>query len=186
MNVPMKRRDLLKLGASVATTPALGIAQEHSPAGARAGTPKPAAEWLPELFDEHQNQTVIALVDLIIPATDTPGAKAALVNRHMDHILAAAPEDEKTQFREGLWWVDGYAIRTHGKPFASCTGAQQTSILETLDAGNDADIGPGRKFFQMLKGMTAQVYYSTEIGFNELNKGGRVPATFGCPHPEHA
>ena len=38
----------------------------------------------------------------------------------------------------------------------------------------------------MLKGMTAEVYYATEIGFNELNKGGRVPATFGCQHPEHA
>src|SRR5438445_11766535 len=89
MNVPMKRRDLLKLGASVATTPALGIAQEHGHAA--TGTAKPAAEWIPELFDDHQNQTVIALVDLIIPATDTPGATAALVNRHMDHILAAAP-----------------------------------------------------------------------------------------------
>ncbi len=186
MNVPMKRRDLLKLGASVATTPALGIAQEHDHAAANAGTAKPAAEWTPELFDDHQNQTVIALVDLIIPATDTPGAKAALVNRHMDHILAAAPEDEKTRFREGLWWVDGYAIRKHGKPFASCSTAQQTAILETLDAGTDPDSGPGHKFFQTLKGMTAQVYYATQIGFNELNKGGRVPATFGCKHPEHA
>ena len=184
MNVPMKRRDLLKLGASVATTPALGIAQEHSHTAASAA--KPAAEWTPELFDEHQNQTVIALVDVIIPATDTPGAKAALVNRHMDHILAAAPEDEKTQFREGLWWVDGYAIRKHGKPFASCSAAQQTAILEMLDTGADPVNGPGHKFFQMLKGMTAQIYYSTEIGFKELNKGGRVPATFGCQHPEHA
>ena len=135
----MKRRDLLKLGASVATTPALGIAQEHNHAA--AGTAKPAAEWTPELFDDHQNQTVIALVDLIIPATDTPGAKAALVNRHMDHILGAAPEDEKTSFREGLWWVDGYAIRKHGKPFASCTAAEQTAILKTLDAGTDPDTG---------------------------------------------
>ncbi len=184
MNVPMKRRDLLKLGASVATTPALGIAQQHSHAG--AGTAKPAAEWAPELFDEHQNQTVIALVDLIIPATETPGAKAALVNRHMDHILAASPEDEKTQFREGLWWVDGYAIRKHGKPFAGCTVPEQTAILEELDTGSDPANGPGHKFFQILKGMTAQIYYSTETGFNELNKGGRVPATFGCRHPEHA
>jgi len=184
MNLPMKRRDLLKLGASVATTPALGIAQEHSHAG--AGAAKPASEWAPELFDEHQNQTVISLVDLIIPATDTPGAKAALVNRHIDHSLAAAPEDEKTQFREGLWWVDGYAIRKHGKPFASCSAAQQTAILEMLDTGADPVNGPGHKFFQMLKGMTARIYYSTEIGFKELNKGGRVPATFGCQHPEHA
>src|SRR5439155_995354 len=117
---------------------------------------QPAAKWTQELFDDHQNQTVIALVDLIIPATDTPGAKAALVNRHMDHILGAAPEDEKTSFREGLWWVDGYAIRKHGKPFASCNAAEQTAILKTLDAGTDPDTGRGHKFFQMLKGMTSR------------------------------
>jgi len=34
--------------------------------------------------------------------------------------------------------------------------------------------------------MTAEVYYATEIGFNELNKGGRVPATFGGPHQERS
>ena len=180
----MNRRDLLKLGASVAAVPAAGVAQQPE-REASAATAKPADVWKPELLDEHQNQTVIALVDLIIPATDTPGAKAAMVNRHIDHILAAAPEDEKTRFREGLWWVDGYTIRKHNKPFVACTPAEQTAILETLDAGTEPGAAPGQRFFQMLKGFTSEIYYSTEIGFKELNKGGRVPATFACPHPEH-
>ena len=179
----MNRRDLLKLG--VAAVPAAGTAQQHDHAQASPAPAKPATTWKPELFDDHQNQTVIALVDLIIPATDTPGAKAALVNQHMDHIFAAAPEEEKTKFREGLWWVDGYAIRKNGQPFVRCTPEQQKAILQTLDAGNDPDTAPGRRFFQMFKGVTAQIYYATEIGFKELNKGGRVPATFGCRHPEH-
>jgi len=180
----MNRRDVLKLGASVAAVPAAGVAQQHDHAAGPAT--KPGADWKPELFDDHANETVIALIDLIIPATDTPGAKAALVNRHMDHILAASPEEEKTQFREGLWWVDGHALRTHGKPFAACSAEQQTSTLEALDSGTDSDLAPGHRFFQMLKGMTTQIYYATEAGFRELNKGGRVPATFGCRHPEHA
>src|SRR5690349_14605878 len=134
----MNRRELLKLGASVAAAPAAGIAQQHEhPASGAA--PKPTAEWKAELFDEHENQTVIALVDLIIPATDTPGAKAAVVNRHMDHILAAAPEDEKTRFREGLWWIDGYAMRKYSKPFTGCNTPEQTAILQTLDQGKDPD-----------------------------------------------
>src|SRR6202158_3899994 len=139
----MKRRDLLKLGASVAAVPAAAIGQQHQheTANPAAGKPKPAA-WKPELFDDHQNQTVIALVDLIIPATDTPGAKAALVNQHMDHIVAAAPEEEKTKFREGLWWVDGYAIRKIGQPFVRCTPDQQKAILQALDAGTDPDVAP--------------------------------------------
>src|SRR6185503_10527264 len=150
----MNRRDLLKLGATAATVPVVGLAQPAKPAN-------PADNWKPELFDDHQNQTIVALVDLIIPDTDTPGARAALVNRHIDHILAAAPEDERTQFREGLWWVDGYAIRKHGKPFAGLTVAQQTEILQTLDSGTDTDLAPGHRFFQMLKSATSEIYYST-------------------------
>jgi len=186
----MKRRDLLKLGASIATVPAAGLAQQHEHSATAANqiakSGVSASDWKPELFDDHENQTLIALVDLMIPATDTPGAKAALVNRHMDHILAAAGEDEKTRFREGLWWIDGYALRRYGKPFIGCTTEEQTVILQTLDEGKDADTAPGHQFFPWLKGMTAQVYYSTEIGFQELNKGGRVPTTFACPHPEHS
>ena len=179
----MRRRDLLKLGASVAAAPGASLAQQH---GHSDATAKPAPAWKPELFDDHENETVIVLTDLIIPATDTPGAKAALVNQHLDHILAASLEEEKTRFREGLWWVDGYALRKHGKPFTGCTPEGQIAILEALDAGLDPEGTPGHHFFQMLKGMTTEIYYATEIGRNELNKGGRVPATFACRHPEHA
>src|SRR2546426_3964446 len=87
----MNRRDLLKLGASAAAVPAAGLAQQHDEHATPAQkVAKAATEWRPELLDDHQNQTVMVLVDLIIPATDTPGAKAALVNRHIDHLLAAA------------------------------------------------------------------------------------------------
>ena len=177
----MNRRALLRLGASIAAVPA--AAQERHDHTAPPATVSP--EWKPEFFDEHANATLIALIDLVIPATDTPGAKGALVNRHIDHILAASAEDEKTAFREGLWWVDGYALRQHGKPFVDCTQAQQVAFLEALDAGTAPDVTPGHNFFQRLKGMTSEIYYATEAGFRELNKGGRVPAMFACSHPEH-
>ena len=174
----MNRRDILKLAAtSAAAVPAVGIAQQ--PAA------KPAASWRPSFFDAHQNQTVTTLADIIIPATDTPGAMAAQVDRHLDHLLAASPEDEKQAFREGLGWLDGYALRTQGKPFVRCARDRQVSILETLDSNSAPDLAPGHRFFELAKRLTVQLYYSTEIGFNELNKGARVPATFGCPHPEH-
>jgi hypothetical protein len=32
----------------------------------------------------------------------------------------------------------------------------------------------------MAKALTSRIYYSTEIGMRELNKGGRVPATLNC------
>lgn len=167
----MKRRDLLKLGASTAAAP-LALAQKVAPAPIT-----PAAAWTPQLFDAHQNETVIALTELLIPATDTPGAKAALVNRHLDRQLHDGPVEEQIRFLDGMAWLDGEAIRRHSEPFVRCSEPRQIALLEALDSG----VGPGHEFFQLVKTLTARLYYATEIGFQEMNKGGRVPATFACP-----
>ena len=159
----MNRRDLLKTAIAAAT------------AVARAQN----ATWKPVLFDAHQNDTVIVLTDLIIPATDTPGANAAQVNRFLDLLLSESPAEEQSRFLQGLGWLDGYARRAHGAPFVGCTAAQQTALLEALDS-------EGNVFFQDLKRRTVSGYYTSKIGVDELNKGGRVPKSYGCAHPGHS
>ena len=66
----------------------------------------PAPGWKPLLLDEHQNETLIILSDLIIPATDTPGAKEALVNRYIDLVLAADTHGKPArvpEFASAIW-----------------------------------------------------------------------------------
>jgi len=180
----MKRRDLFKISASAAAAlPAL--AQAQAPPSKPTELPPASSAWKPKLFDAHQNATVVALTELIIPATDTPGAKAALVNRHLDLLLADGSQEDRVAFISGLNWLDGYAIRQHKHPFVKCTPAQQTAILTALDSGANAPAA-GRRFFRLAKSWTARIYYNTQIGFQELNKGGRVPSTFGCTHGSHA
>ncbi len=164
----MHRRDLLKL-AIPAVIPA-AWAQEVS---------KPA--WRPAVFDAHENETVIVLTDLIIPATDTPGAKIARVNRYIDLLLKDDKLDQQERFLGGLAWIDAHAIALHGNAFVKCTPADQVAMLKALDEGT----GPGHAFFQQVKSLTSKIYYATEIGFQELNKGGRVPASFSCSHVSH-
>ena len=172
----MKRREILKLGAAApAALPILGQAQQTA-----------RAAWKPKAFNAHQNETVVALAELIIPATDTPGAKAALVNRHIDLLLADGPETERERFLSGLAWLDDYAVRNYGSPFIKTSAVEQVAILETLDANRNSGVPAGNQFFRMLKSMTSRIYYNTEIGYKELNKGGRPPKSFGCKHPEHA
>jgi len=165
----MDRRDFVKLGVSAFTIPA-AWAQHAS-----------KTDWKPSVLDDHQNETVIALTELIIPATDTPGAKAARVNRYIDLFLRDGSAAQRERFLAGLSWLDGFAIREHGHPFVHCTSAEQTAMLQSLDA----ETGPGHDFFRQAKSLTAKIYYATEIGFEELNKGGRVPVTFGCEHASH-
>jgi hypothetical protein len=183
----MNRRELFKLGAVAATAPTAGIAQgEHAGHAATDTVKTVEAAWKPALFDAHQNETVIALTELIIPATDTPGAEAAQVNRYMDLLLNDGPADQREHFLSGLAWLDGYTLKHHQKPFVRLTTAEQTATLEKLDGATDEDLRPGTRFFRQAKQMTSGIYYSTQIGFQELNKGGRVPASFGCSHSDHA
>lgn len=181
----MNRRDLFRVGASGVAATALGAQHQHpvTPATTNEAT---AAGWAPSVFDGHQNDTVIALTECIIPETDTPGAKAANVNRYMDLLLRDGDPRRRQQFLEGLSWVDGYSIRRFKAPFVRLPESDQVEILKTLDAGGDPALQPGHAYFRMLKTMTASIYYATEIGFNELNKGGRVPSGFGCDGANHA
>jgi len=159
----MHRRELLKLGVFAIPS---AWAQQAS-----------RLDWTPSFLDDHQNETVIALTDAIIPATDTPGAKAALVNRYIDLFLRDGEPWQREHFVAGLNFLDGRAIETHGHPFVHLTAAQQTNVLHSIES---------HEFFRLAKGVTANIYYNTQIGFRELNKDGRVPGSYGCKHPEHA
>ncbi len=108
----MKRRELIRrgvfAGAVAALRPGLAMTRSATQAAGAAGSSEltpaqsgvdasndlAAPGWKPKFFDEHQNDTVMVLSDLIIPATDTPGAKEALANRYIDLVLAAEKPDD--------------------------------------------------------------------------------------------
>jgi hypothetical protein len=174
----MKRRDLFKMTGALAASPTVAMAAATRPPA------EPA--WKPEVLTAHQNDTIVALTDLIIPETDTPGAKAANVNRYIDLFLKETPSDQTEHLIAGLGWLDRYANQTHGHAFTSCPKDEQISILEAFDTNKEPGIQPGHDFFEMMKGITTRFYYNTAIGFRELNKGGRAPSSFGCEHGGHA
>lgn len=171
----MKRREALKVTAGAVVLPALLSAQ----------MPKGKA-WKPSVFTPDQDAAVVALTEIVIPTTDTPGAKQAEVNRYIDLLLHDGPASERERFVAGLQWFDDYAAKKNGQPFAKLTTAEQTAIVAELDAEGTPDLEKGHQFFRMAKNMTSRIYYSTAIGYKELNKGGRVPKTVGCEHSGHA
>jgi hypothetical protein len=165
----MKRRDVLKFGATMAAIPAAGAAQTTPP----PRNPSPPV-WNPSFFNQHQNDTVVAVTDLLIPATETPGAKDALVNRYIDKILAASDHPAQNEFAHDLDALDVFSRQSAGDDFVRLTPDQQRAVLEKMMTNAQ------RPSFDRLKGWTSRIYYATRPGFEELNKGGRVPATFAC------
>jgi gluconate 2-dehydrogenase gamma chain len=146
--------------------------------------------WSPSVLTPRQNEAVIALSELIIPATDTPGAKAALVNVFIDHVLSTADASERSEFIRGLTWLDDRCRARVGKDVAGATAAELTTVVTPLAAEGTAaaEDAPGIAFFRAIKSMTITGYYTTEIGLRqELGDDGRMMlgAFEGCTHPEH-
>jgi hypothetical protein len=67
----------------------------------------------PVVLTPPHSDAVIALAELIIPETDTPGAKAALVNRFIDRLPASATPAERSEFIRGLTAFEGCARPEH-------------------------------------------------------------------------
>lgn len=172
----------------VASLSAQARAEAHAHAAASAAGAQ--AAWTPAVLTPHQNEAVIALSELIIPETDTPGAKAALVNRFVDRVLSTASSAERDQFLQGLTWLDDRCRARVGKDVAAATSAELTALLTPLaeEGTRPVEDAPGVAFFHAIKSMTISGYYTTEIGLRqELGEDGRMvlPSFEGCTHPEH-
>ena len=142
------------------------------------------------MLTSHQNDTIIALTELIIPETDTPGAKASLVNRFVDSVLEDATAQDRDAFVHGLTWLDERSRTLFKKDFLDATPADQTALLTRLSKENNVDKEAqiGVEFFQAIKSMTINGYYTTEIGLRrELGDSGQLfqAVSQGCDHPEH-
>ena len=189
-----RRRVIRTLAAGAAASPfwvasltALSRQQAHNHAADAAIV---AQDWAPKVLSARQNDLVIALAELIIPETDTPGARAARVNRFVDSVLQEAKPADRSSFLRGLGWIDQRSRALFKKDFLTASQSEQTELLTRLSAdGNpQKEAAAGRDFFQAIKTMTINGYYTSEIGLRrELGDKGQLflPVFTGCDHPEH-
>jgi len=138
------------------------------------------------------------MTDLIIPETDTPGAKAARVNEFIDVVLTEwATDDERQHFLAGLADIDKQSNDLFARDFVDASHAQQFALLRALDEsgtpsrareqhhGNtipeDRDKQLEGDFFTVFRGITIHGYYTSEIGFKQELHMQIIPgALHGC------
>lgn len=147
-----------------------------------------------------------ALAELILPQTDTPGAKAARVNEFIDKIVADwYSEEERQFFLAGLASVDARTQTLFGKNFVDASTiqqaeilsglgeamAQETSTLTTAPRGyRGAAPEPDNNFYFMFRDLTLTGYFTSEVGFTKQLHEEIIPGHFdGCtpmaaPAPE--
>src|ERR1700733_14956249 len=100
----MERRDVLKLLASATVLPTLSSDALFWLQGVHTQIAKASAL---KTLTPDQDAIVTTISELIIPQTDTPGAKAAKVNEFIDLILSDWYDEPATaRFLAGLADVD--------------------------------------------------------------------------------
>ena len=100
--------------------------------------PRPTATETPAKPPGDFTSEEIALLDeiaeTILPATKTPGAKAAQTGTLMAVIVADCySASEQKTFREGMRKVDAACKQAHNVPFIQATPAQRLAVLTPLD-----------------------------------------------------
>jgi len=192
----IRRREVLRiLGTAAAAAQFPGFSKWGFACGhiGNAALQIRPAVYRPQFFTAAEFAMVERLTEIIIPNDGTPGAKEAGVAEFIDFMVASDP-DVQYGFRTGLTWLNVQSERRNGKRFVELTPEQQTSLLEPLGFKEKARLGEeeGVRFFRTMREYTVTGFYTSEIGYKELDNPALrfYSESPKCTHhkddPEHA
>lgn len=191
----VSRRQALKVLGAVPVAAALGAQQATTPLtpGVTSQTPAkpsaaPGAQKTPRFFNAHEWATVALLADYVIPRDERSGsATDAKVPEYMDFLLSEKDANVNTQiaFHGGLGWLDTECRKRFDKTFIAASDAQRRQVLDDIAYPQKAkpEMSYGVTFFNRFRDMTASGFFSSAIGWQDLQYKGNVfnPGYDGCP-----
>ncbi len=108
------------------------------------------------------------LVDLIIPATDTPSAGALDVHGFIDNQLKHCfDKNSQNLFIAGLDKLERICRQMNGQAFSEVNTDAQVALLVAAEAGGKPCNVDDKAFFYQLKTLTLLGYYTSEVGATE-------------------
>lgn len=190
----MDRRELLKTIALL--TGGAVVGGEFFLSGCTSGGGTAASVFTPAtiaLLDE--------VAETIIPATTTPGAKAAAVGSFMKVMVTDCyTEEEQEKFREGITALQDTCRKMHNETFMNCTPEQRHNLLVALEKEakvyntqkNEAEkearevakatkkpfTGAPPHYYTMLKQLTLWGFFTSKTGMTETLRHEPVPGRY--------
>lgn len=182
------------VGVGVAAPLAAAEATQHLHDAAEApnaqGTGAAAASTR-VFLSNHQFETLNVLANLILPGSLASGTPAFI-----DRLLAVEDVDTRRRFVSALGAFDGEAMRAHSRAFKDVTAAEQTALLTQASTmapsrppvawrrgdpigapAAAAEPGNLRDYFDHIKGIVADIHFSSEPGLRELGWTGSIMHT---------
>jgi hypothetical protein len=188
---PISRRDVLKsltigvaAGSVLSMIPAEAAEHAHRMVTAEKSA---AGKYAPKFFSAHQYKTLQSLCQAIIPPdAEVGGAVEAGAPEFIDLLTSENP-DYQLALGGGIMWLDSECSDRFGKTFLESTAAQQKEVLDLIAYRKNADADPslsqGIEFFSFLRNLTADGFFTSEIGIKYLAYVGNTHLKEfpGCP-----
>jgi gluconate 2-dehydrogenase gamma chain len=167
----------------------------------RAKEEKKAGAYKPKLFNDREFQTLGRLAELIVPADELSGSARDAGAPEFIDLLCSQNEELATIFTGGLSWLDNQMRHRHSLTFLEAGEQQQTAMLDSLVKAEmtnierqakgmtyegsqhykdfsaygvhaASDLGPGIRFFDWVRKMTVDAFYTSEIGIKDIDFRG--------------
>jgi len=173
----MERREALRqislLSGAALSAPVL--------AAALGGCKGAVSNYTPVNLSETHFQAIATIADIIIPETDTPGAKEAGVAQFIDVAMGSYFErDDYDRFIGGMNVINQDSNERYQIPFAELDELRQTQIVTVMDqkAFDALEAGEKPQFFTTLKQLVLLGYYMSEVGATEELRYLRAPGRY--------
>jgi gluconate 2-dehydrogenase gamma chain len=182
----MNRREALQqvawlMGGAISAPALLGILN--------GCTPRQSAGWKPVFLNDEQGALVGEVAEIMIPRTDTPGAKDVGIPSFIDLMLKDAyPKEDQGRFIAGLKQFDAQAHEQYGRGFMQLDSAQRGALVrathEAATAVERSYTGSAaleRPFVLMTKELTLLGYFTSQAGATQVLQYNPLPGVFkGC------
>ncbi len=176
----MNRRDILKASAIFLGYGLVGGTSVAVLNGCKADK---SVDWKPSFFTQDQIDILAEAAERIIPKTDTPGAKEALVHRYIDEAVKNNfKKEEQDEALQAVGEFDLQANEKFNKKFVDISDAQKDEILQGLaDASKEEGDNALKNVFPSLKSLVVSGYFTSEIGATMALIHDPIPGPYqGC------
>ncbi|TLP80271.1 gluconate 2-dehydrogenase subunit 3 family protein [Maribacter sp. ACAM166] len=138
-------------------------------------------DWQPLFFTGEEAKTIAALVDMILPRTDTPGALDVKSDIFIDTVIAKSYDKEgQDDMRANITAFNENCKSKYGAVFYNLNEDDRIAILNEAEKSSGkfgkgvwgAGVGPQEPigFYRSMKSMAIWAYFtSEEMGENVLN-----------------
>jgi gluconate 2-dehydrogenase gamma chain len=161
------RRTALVMGGLVSAPAILGVLN--------GCTAEPGLQWLPRFLTKDEAKMVEQMAGIIIPETDTPGARQVGVPQFIDRMINDVYSDvNKEKFKNDLAKFEEDVKSEFGKIFLKLKPEQQEAHIKKI---NEVAVNAraDHYFFMTVKELTVLGFFTSQVGATQVLQHKSVP-----------